>query len=232
MLQYHQFQKLAKLFRLIELLSSMLLFSWISSRLPLVIRMLIDYFHHLVSIIINPLFIFLIGNVIIVTLVLKSSQVNETRSNVDDCGSDLYNTIANNVANNVTNNIVVNNVTQHEEIVYHDKGIVCEVMKHDEIEGDEAMNYMCLRNSVSDSDRKVYNRSKSENLMKKTCLGHDKVVGKLKRSETEIRRREVEFSDVVVDELSNEEFQKRIEGFIAKQIRFHHLEKLAIVAHS
>ncbi|CAN4116784.1 unnamed protein product [Withania somnifera] len=35
-----------------------------------------------------------------------------------------------------------------------------------------------------------------------------------------------------VDELSNEEFQKTIENFIAKQTKFHQQEKLAIVLHS
>ncbi|XP_057786758.1 uncharacterized protein LOC131004154 [Salvia miltiorrhiza] len=48
----------------------------------------------------------------------------------------------------------------------------------------------------------------------------------LRRSETELRRR-VE----VVDQLSNEEFQRAIEAFIAKQIKFHQQEKLTIVLH-
>ncbi|KAF3624705.1 hypothetical protein FXO38_30115 [Capsicum annuum] len=61
---------------------------------------------------------------------------------------------------------------------------------------------------------------------------------KLQRSETEKCRKVTnpgEFppeSVHEVDELSNEEFQKAIENFIAKQTKFHQQEKLAIILHS
>lgn len=63
---------------------------------------------------------------------------------------------------------------------------------------------------------RVHRRSQSENFRRKGSAKE------LRRSETERRRR-------VVEEQSNEEFQRSIEEFIAKQVKFHQEEKLAIV---
>ncbi|KAF5772831.1 hypothetical protein HanXRQr2_Chr13g0581821 [Helianthus annuus] len=59
-LQYQRFKRIAKLFRLVELLSAVVLLSWISTRLPFVIKLSGEYFRQLLSVIVSPLFIFLI----------------------------------------------------------------------------------------------------------------------------------------------------------------------------
>ncbi|KAM0001687.1 hypothetical protein Hdeb2414_s0363g00877321 [Helianthus debilis subsp. tardiflorus] len=228
-LQYRRFKKIAKLFRLVELLSAVVLLSWISTRLPFVIKLSGEYFRQLLSIIVSPLFIFLIGNVIVLTLVLKSGQLTGNFST----GTDLYEEIVNNE---------VPPVDLPEEIVYQDKQIISEenikpitrnCCEENEIETSESVNKV-LDDSVSDLDLKVYRRSESEKLKKSECS--EKVYGKLRRSETEVGCRKVEAPVEkpvvnVVDELSNEEFQRRIEGFIARQVRFHQEEKLSIVPH-
>ncbi|KAI3761061.1 hypothetical protein L1987_51467 [Smallanthus sonchifolius] len=226
MLQYRRFRKIVKLFRLVELFSAVVFFSWISFRLPFVVGVFCDYFRQILSIVVSPLFIFLVGNVIIVTLVVKSGQITENPSDVDNAGSDLYEEIANNVREDAPP------VTEPEEIVYQDKRIISEVNTKP-IDDNCCKQNKIKPNSVPDLDRKTYRRSQSENLTKTECFVEpDKHYGKLRRSETEITRRKVDTPAVndVVDELSNEEFQKKIEGFIARQIRFHHEEKLAIVA--
>ncbi|KAJ0516033.1 hypothetical protein HanPSC8_Chr11g0454301 [Helianthus annuus] len=242
MLQYRRFRKIAKLFRLVELFFAVILFSWTSIRLPFVIGILSDYFRQLFSIIVSPIFIFLIGNVIIVFLVVKSGQITENSSELDDSGSDLYEKIANNVQEDDVHVHDVQPVIEPEQIVYQDKRVVSEVnnkpINDNKIKVRQATNKNLKPKPVSNSDLeyvKVYRRSQSENLTKNECFP---VPEKLKRSETEIGRRTVETpvtenvaNDDVVEELSNEEFQKRIERFIARQIKFHQKEKLAIVAH-
>ncbi|MFS7983519.1 hypothetical protein Hanom_Chr11g00975421 [Helianthus anomalus] len=249
MLQYRRFRKIAKLFRLVELFFAVILFSWTSIRLPFIIGILSDYFRQLFSIIVSPIFIFLIGNVIIVFLVVKSGQITENSSELDDSGSDLYEKIPNNVQED---DVHVHDVHVHdvqpviepEQIVYQDKRVVFEVnnkpINDNKINVHQATNKNLKPKPVSNSDLeyvKVYRRSQSENLTKNECFP---VPEKLKRSETKIGRRTVETpvmvtenvaNDVVVEELTNEEFQKRIERFIARQIKFHQKEKLAIVAH-
>ncbi|GKA32683.1 hypothetical protein Tco_0719050 [Tanacetum coccineum] len=173
--------------------------------------MLSIYLRHALTIIVSPLFIFLISNVIVITLVVISGQLNGNgngNSNaVSNAVTDLYDEIVN---DDVIGDVVNVPVTEPEEkIVYQDKQVVSEA---------KPLN----------NDRKLYKRSQSENLMKnERCL--DEV--KLKRSETELGRRksEIPVTENVVDELSDKEFQKRIEGFIAKQVKFHQEEKLAIV---
>nr|XP_043618498.1 uncharacterized protein LOC122590231 [Erigeron canadensis] len=236
MLRYHQFRTFAKLFRFVELFLAVILISWITFRLPLVIGMLFEYFRLLVSVIVSPLFIFLIGNVIVLTLVIKSGQLagEDSESNA---GNDIYNEIVSNEEADVVPPVLL----QPDEIVYQDKQIISEVKKiyiNNKINNDtdndiKSVTEFCYKkpvvNSDPDLDPRVYRRSQSEILMmmKKDC---NEASGKLKRSETEIRRTENEIKENdVVEELSNEEFQKKIEGFIAKQVRFHQEEKLAIV---
>lgn len=226
MLRYHRFRKIAELFRIIELLLAVILFSWITTRLPLVIRVASDYLRQLISVVVSPLFIFLIGNLIVLTLVLKSGQITDNISQIseiDITGTDFYEESA-------INNVAVHPVIEPEEIVYEDKRITSEVIKP--ITTDE--NHEIKVKLDPELDVKVYRRSKSESLMTNEA---DKGYGKLKRSETEVGRRVVENNNpvtekVIVDELSNEEFKRRIEGFIARQInKFHHEERLAIVTH-
>ncbi|KAK1433301.1 hypothetical protein QVD17_10211 [Tagetes erecta] len=245
MLQYRRFKNLTKLFRFIELFSALILLSWISTRLPFIINITCDYFRQLISVIVSPLFIFLIGNLIVLTLLLKSGQITSNFSVLDVAGSDLYDEIVNTVTEDTVTDTDPVPVPVHVppvEIVYQDKQMISEVNSKPMVnycckENDEGMKKR-LCDSVSDLDLKVYQRSRSENLMKiKGDLESDKVVDrKLKRSETEIGRRRdeatAEEEKSVVDELSNEEFQRRIEVFIAKQVRFHQEEKLSIVPHT
>ncbi|KAK9066876.1 hypothetical protein SSX86_014199 [Deinandra increscens subsp. villosa] len=241
MLHYRRFRKIAKLFRLLELFLAVVLLSWISSRLPFVIRIFGDYFRQLLSVIVSPLFIFLVGNVIVLTLVVKSGQLTGNFSVVDVAGTDLYEEIV----NNVTESDLPPVLEPEEVIVYQDKRIVTESIAktvstncrgESEIQISETTKQKPSGDSViPDLDLKSYRRSQSENLMKRECVVEaDEVSGKLKRSETEIVRRtdDAPAAENVVDELSNEEFQRRIEGFIARQVRFHQEEKLSIVPHN
>ncbi|XP_071685525.1 uncharacterized protein [Rutidosis leptorrhynchoides] len=225
MLRYRRFRTITKFFRCVEVSLALILISWMSTRLPFVIRISGEYFRLLVSVIVSPLFIFLISNVIVVTLLVKSGQITGNISDVRNSGTDMYEEIVNNVTEGIPP------VIKPDEIVYQDKEIVLETNSCTKLMNDREFKVTKkpLANTVLDMDLKVYRRSQSENLMKRET---EKVSGKLKRSETEVRRRkddDTKAGDNAVDYLSNEEFQRKIEGFIAKQVRFHQEEKLAIV---
>lgn len=101
----------------------------------------------------------------------------------------------------------VSQAPEPEEILYQDKQSIYEVRTN------------------------IDRRSQSETWKKEENLSEDICEKQLRPSETDKCRKvvnpgEVLDETVVVDELSNEEFQRAIEDFIAKQIKFHQEEKL------
>ncbi|KAI3461935.1 hypothetical protein Pfo_018598 [Paulownia fortunei] len=216
--RFHCLPKIKKLFRIIEIFLILVFLTSASIRLPFAIKITGEYFRQLISVVVSPLFIFLLGNVIVLSLFLKSrhlfpqdehSQISiethleicqEFITNRDDC-----------------THFTLESFLQPEEVVFQDKQTIFEVTKV-----------------------KALKRSQSENLRRGKGLEEDNCssCGKqLQRSETEKLRRVADGGEValeaveMVDELSNEEFQSAIEAFIAKQIKFHQQEKLAIVLH-
>ncbi|KAF6166695.1 hypothetical protein GIB67_005557 [Kingdonia uniflora] len=203
MLRYNRLRKIGNLFRLIELFVALFLFSWFTFRLPFAFKISTDYFRQLYIVLFSPRFVFFVGNLIVVTLFVKSGQFSGQGSNSAG-GSDLY------------DEFVMNRVHRHnvavETPVFQDKEIVC-----------EAVDTVVV-------DRKVFRRSQSEDMKKSFCV--EKPKRELRRAETEVRRK-VDVSDECVsdsdEEMSNEEFQRKIEAFIAKQVKFHRQESMAIV---
>lgn len=111
-------------------------------------------------------------------------------------------------------------------MVYQDKEIVSETNSTDRTFQKKA-DIHASKDTVSeaglDSDfPKVYRRTQSEKLKEESP---EQMQQKLRRLETENRRQ----SMYPQDKLSNEEFQRTIEAFIAKQMRFLREESLAIV---
>ncbi|KAK6125673.1 hypothetical protein DH2020_015562 [Rehmannia glutinosa] len=194
--------EIKKLFRVVEIFLVLVSVTWASSRLPFAVKISGEYFRQLLNVVVSHLFVFLLSNVIVVTLFFKSrhlfpqQEFRNTGENMDFCQQ-----------------LIIENIdgagessTQAEDVVYQDKQTILEVTKV-----------------------KVHRRSQSENGM--SLEEDDRDCGKrLRRSETE-RRRRVEEEVEMVDELSNEEFQRAIDEFIAKQIKFHQQEKLTIVLH-
>ena len=79
---------------------------------------------------------------------------------------------------------------------------------------------------MTDSDsRRVHRRSRSEKLEGEGEDGRKAARWKLRRSETEKARESL----YPHDRLSNEEFRRTVEAFIAKQMRFLREESLAII---
>lgn len=223
MLRYRRLRNVAKFFRILEFCLALLFLSWTSSRLPFIVKISRDYFRQLIALVISPLFIFLLGNVIVLTLLAKSGLLTAQSS------ANLCDEFTRNIENSIK--LEPDNcppLPEPEEIIYQDKQIICGMNTVTSAPNYDAIE-LTLVADQSVSDQKVYRRSQSENLKGEDS---EKPCGKLRRSETEkflgIERSGAETLELV-DKLSNEEFQRTIEAFIAKQLRFHKEEKLAIV---
>ncbi|KAE8701250.1 putative Phosphatidic acid phosphatase family protein [Hibiscus syriacus] len=215
MKRYNRLRSLAKAFRFLELLLALLFLAWTFERLPFVVKISGEFILKLGGIVASPPFVFLVCNVIIVTVVAKSGIF----SAVSNADSKIYEEITK-IAENRSKS------ESQEEIVYQDQEIISEA---------NANTLTCEEmepESDSDSEMdnpRVYRRSKSETLpIRKT---EEVVTKELRRSETEKSRKfeNVDGELFPEDELSNEEFQRTIEDFIAKQLRFRREESMSIV---
>ncbi|XVF59668.1 hypothetical protein PTKIN_Ptkin07bG0294200 [Pterospermum kingtungense] len=222
MRRYNRLRSLAKVFRFLELLLALLFLAWTFERLPFAVKISGEFFLKVCGIIASPLFVFIVSNIIIVTLIAKSGIF----SAVNNADSKLYEQILKTTENRSKSE-------SQEEIVFQDKEVITEVntctRSCEEVEPQSE--------SESDSDSevdnpRVYRRSKSEKLMKQS--EEEKVKKELRRSETEKCHKIEKIGEELFpeDELSNEEFQRTIEDFIAKQLRFRREESLSIVLQS
>lgn len=204
--------EIKKLFRITEIFIVLALLTWALTRLPFAVRVSGEYLRHLVSIVVSHLFVFFLSNVIVLILFLKSRTLFlqhdiNSEIHVDFCQEFI--TSSGGAALSAGESFR----QAEENIVYQDKQTILEVTKV-----------------------RVHKRSQSSESFRRERMSDCGGCGKqLRRSETERKRRVEEEAAAEqvekVDGLSNEEFQRAIEAFIAKQIKFHQEEKLTIVLH-
>ncbi|MBA0618144.1 hypothetical protein Godav_027532 [Gossypium davidsonii] len=219
MRKYNRLRSIAKVFRIFEVLSALLFLAWTAERVPCAVKISGEFVLKLGGIIASPFFVFLICNVIIITLIAKSGIFSAARNADSKVCEEIIKT-ADTHSKSVS----------QEEIVYQDKEIISEVNTSTR----ECEDMEPEPEPESDSDfeadnPRVYRRSKSEKLER------EKVKKELRRSESEKKCRKIENMDEKLfpeDDLSNEEFQRAIEDFIAKQLRFRREESLSIVLQS
>ncbi|MFQ6634147.1 hypothetical protein Gotur_010620 [Gossypium turneri] len=219
MRKYNRLRSIAKVFRIFEVLSALLFLAWTAERVPFAVKISGEFVLKLGGIIASPFFVFLICNVIIITLIAKSGIFSAVRNADSKVCEEIIKTA----------DTQFKSVSQ-EEIVYQDKEIISEVNTSTR----ECEDMEPEPEPESDSDfeadnPRVYRRSKSEKLER------EKVKKELRRSESEKKCRKIENMDEKLfpeDDLSNEEFQRAIEDFIAKQLRFRREESLSIVLQS
>lgn len=232
MLRYRRLRNLAKLFRILELCLLLVFISWISSHLPCILKISKHYFRRIIAIIISPLFIFLLSNVIVLTLLVKSGQLSTSSGYTEKSDTSLYTEFTKDVHFSVHSNAEnCSAVSEEEEIVYQDKQIVGEIFTVDSKLSSHSIAQVKLQPEYSILHKKVLRRSQTENL--KTEIS-EKPGRELRRSESEMSpksERSGESTAEIVEELSNEEFQRAIEAYIEKQLMFHKQEKFPIGPH-
>ncbi|KAI3861687.1 hypothetical protein MKW98_000639 [Papaver atlanticum] len=245
MKRYDQLQKIGNFFRIFEICVVLVLVSWFSTRLPNVIQVLGYYFREFCIILVSPCFVFFLGNAIILTLFIKSGKISSNdESTVNGGGDHIYDEFIK--KSNETNQKIQKNIhfSPKEEIVYEDKQTVYEEKKNYAVPSSDTTYVSSTAMNTNTKTTKKMNKSKDKKFRRtqsgipKGVSTNDNPINKseLRRSVTEKCRRTnppvvVEESEEVdyEQEMSNEEFQRTIEEFIAKQRLFRREESMAIV---
>ncbi|XP_061357651.1 uncharacterized protein LOC133301956 [Gastrolobium bilobum] len=197
---------ICKTLRIVELCLAILLLSWILTRLPFAVTISAEYLRTLSAFAASPLFVFALSNAIIAALLAQSGSFAAQHSASPDADAGLYLEFLNNRdRDRPQSEDDVPPPPPAEAVEYQDKQVISVTVPDS--------------GAGAASDIANYRRSQSEKWKGKT----EKVPPRreLRRSETEKKRREYPPENLYPqDKLSNEEFQRAIEAFIAKQIRF------------
>ncbi|KAM1382180.1 hypothetical protein ACFX11_034735 [Malus domestica] len=209
-LKYRQLRKIAKLFRLIEVLAVLLLLSRFSVQLPQAVKNSASYFKDISGFMVSPRFVFVVGNVIVIILYAKSGRFSAKDSSTDSSGGDLYEEF---VQNSEKNQKLRGDGIEYQAIKKRpEDSIVSEQAPHT-------------------SEVKKFTRSQSENLERAVCKSSRHL---LKRSETEKFKENVQSGGKLIgsvypeDGMSNEEFRSKVESFIARQQKFRLQEEFSV----
>lgn len=191
--RYRRFRQIAGVFRCVEFFVGFLLLAWLSLRLPLVLKLSGEFLRQLAAVVVSPLFVFLVGNAIVITLFANSRHFS------GGAGDQLY-----------------------DEFVKSSEGRgAAPAEAPPEVVEDKTG----CEEGRARSARKEFRRSKSE-----AAPAPAERMQRLRRSETDAagRGRPPSYSEA---EMSDEEFNRAIEQFIAKQLKFQREESMAVVPH-
>lgn len=190
--RYRRLQKLTLVFRLVEFFVFLIMISKISSQmLPLAFKFSqfsSEYFQGLYASVFSPRFVFIIGNAIIVILFIKSGQLSSGREISSNSSKvDFYDEY-------------VKSCHRTSETIIHNSDEEGRKMCRSRSE-----NYMMMRENHDETQRKLRRSLTSERSQIKSSIG---CVGEMKVAEVK---------GYAEDELSNEEFRRTVEAFIARQ---------------
>ncbi|EEF49436.1 conserved hypothetical protein [Ricinus communis] len=208
--KHRQLQKIANLFRFIEICLVLALISRFSIGLPVAVKNSSEYFKDLTVILASPRFIFIVGNAIVITLFAKSGQFSAQDSTGKKSTNDFY-----------------------EEFVR--KSERSRGMHRYEVECRQKQS-TCVQEKVTEEavaslEIKKYQRSQSQKLEQANRSNSCK---ELRRVATEKCRRSVDNSEGWMkisypeDSMSNEEFRCTVEAFIARQKRIRRDEENSV----
>lgn len=204
MRRYRTFRKIANIVRTLEFFVVLLLVFWSislsSAYFPAAVKLSGSFFRRVFSLLFSPHFVFIIGNVIVITLFAKSGDRPASEIPSGDAFSGEV-------------QAAVSSPAAEPEIVPAEEDKDSEVTVVEE---------------------KTYRRTKSSVEM---VIFKEEKKKELRRSETEPRR-EIGNGELTaarrrrmydVDELSNEEFRRKVEAFIEKQQKLLREESKAVV---
>ncbi|KAM4128682.1 hypothetical protein ACJW30_02G185200 [Castanea mollissima] len=214
--------RISDLFRYAEICLAVVLFSWTFTRLPFAVKLSGEYFRQLSAFVSSPLFVFVLCNIIIFTLIVKSGYFSAQKPVADNAETEIYEEILKHGCDSTEQPSETDPSVETEPlglVVYQDKQMVFEEKKST-LRGEAEMG----------SDSKVCRRTQSEKFERESSK---KPREKLRRSETEKYMKVAQSDENLAEEeypkLSDEEFQRTVEAFIAKQSKFHRQESFAIV---
>ncbi|XP_010444796.1 PREDICTED: uncharacterized protein LOC104727398 [Camelina sativa] len=236
--RFNRFRRIGSFFRAAEVCVALLLVFWTFTRLPFAVQISGAFLRRIAALVSTPLFVFLLGNSIVLVLLTKSSSDQTTASpaaSTTNAETEIYEAFVRSVE---SRSKLSDDEDLADETVYHDKQVI---VTH--LNADENITHVQIDRPSS----KVYGRSKSDVSAKQSSSPNIMKRGSLQRSKTdkccivrEIENQEEEEErddnnnndDPEEDDMSNEEFQKTIEAFIAKERLFRRQESLAVVVHN
>jgi len=194
-LKHHKLQRVTTLIRLVEVCVVLVLISRLSLKLPVVVRNSSEYLRD-VSVIVNShYFVFVIGNVIIITLFVQGSGKNVPKEPEHD---DIYEKLVHKSVNHEEKERMI----KDDRIVEEGGSLELKKMKRE-----VKKSYRRCETEILKKRRRVLGRCESENERK------------LIEAATPAAEEEVVRISYPEDEMSNDEFRRIVEAFIAKQQR-------------
>lgn len=229
-LRYRRIQKITAMFRLIELCIFMIIVSrFTTHQLPVVFKLSGEYFKGFsltatVEAAISPRFVFIVGNVIVIVLFLKSGQLS---GKIDDNSNnhrklDFYDEYVRSCEKN--HNVYIHEFEKHRKQSAAASSC-CAMIKKKEVNSSAVNNLPKIKEEEEEEKKKkTMNRSHSENLKRHH---HDAAaaavrVRELRRTVTDISVDNCEktaVSSYAEDRMSSEEFRRTVEDFIARHQR-------------
>ncbi|XP_065867317.1 uncharacterized protein [Euphorbia lathyris] len=248
--KHRQLQKIASLFRFVEICVALALLSRFSIRLPLAVKNSSEYFKDLSVLLVSPRFVFIIGNIIVITLFAKSGQFSGKNSTGKSSRSDIYeeflkvsersqamhrnesenrekqsSSVPKVGENREKQSSSVPDIAENREKQSGEKqsGSVPDIAENREKQGRSIKKELKKEEICTALAIKSCERSQSE---KVEACSQNNSCRDLRRTVTEKYRGSVECSEGCVklsypeDRMSNEEFRCTIESFIERQKKF------------
>lgn len=232
---------ITNIFRLLEVCVVLILISRASFHVPVAIKNSGDYFRGFSIFMVSPRFVFVMGNIIIITLFAKSGQFSSHGTKSNNSESDFYHQFIQNITkhqkikeqNNFPQKQSIKTEHEGKQKYLENESIRNKDHKNDQrkIIKEEIKNYPeIIKKNEADQgkikrlvDRKCldYRRCETEKSMEVKREKHGSV---LRRSETEKI-----ISSYEEDGMSNEEFRRTVEEFIARQQKMRREEEYSIV---
>ncbi|KAM6554860.1 hypothetical protein CsatB_015622 [Cannabis sativa] len=217
-LRYNQLKKLANLFRLVEIVVVLVLISRIwFHHVPVAVKNSGGYLREFSGILSSPRFVFVVGNVIVITLFVKSGKYSGEDSGRKKISPeyDLYDEF-------------VKKSSDHQKIVHQNLLVSSTLPIKSSVPENSlfASVNTSVSNSKNNNNNKNFERSNSEIVVRSPKKTNN---SELKRSETENFGKKMKIKNdengklgllYPEDKMSSEEFKLKVESFIARQQRF------------
>ncbi|PON71452.1 tRNA-methyltransferase non-catalytic subunit trm6MTase subunit [Parasponia andersonii] len=219
---YSRIVTISKFFRFAELCFALLLLFWIFARLPLAVGISGGYFRQFAGVLASPLSVFVLCHVIVVSVMANSGRFSGS-------DSELYDRMVENCAEVRTGNSSSENDAapiETEEVVFEDKEVISEAkISTAAIEAGDR--------SDPDSDLPIVFRRWQSEIFERECSEdhHDRLLRSGSEKCLDIvvsgghdNERHAFENSISHDKLSDEDFNRTVEAFIAKQLRFRRQE--------
>ncbi|XP_039044921.1 uncharacterized protein LOC120184555 [Hibiscus syriacus] len=200
-LKHRHLNKVASLLRFVEFCVVLVLISRFTVQLPVAVKSSGEYFRGLPVVLVSPRFVFIVGNVIVITLLSKAGQFSPRGPT---SGTDLY--------EEFVEKSEKNQMIHRYEIEFMEK----QRKKNVECVDQEKRSSLHVHTTASKGTIKSYRRTQSENLNRKKCK-------QLRKSGSEKHIKHGGSGEKTVkslypeDGLSSEQFRNTVEAFIARK---------------